>query len=216
MIVAIDGPAASGKGTLVANLSEYYNLEALDTGSLYRAVALSMIRSGDELQDNYKALQHSLNFDFRLTQSPDLRTAKIGVAASKIALFPDVRAALFNFQRKFATNPPAGKSGTILDGRDIATIVCPEADYKFFVTAQIEVRAKRRLKELLERNEPAIYASLLEELHARDVRDSTRESAPLEQSKDAFTIDTTHLTAEQAFEKAQNYMASENFNRQRI
>ena len=216
MIVAIDGPAASGKGTLVKNLAEYYNLEALDTGSLYRAVALSMVISGDELHDNNKALKHSLNFDFRLTQSPDLRTAQIGVAASKIALFQDVRNALYSFQRKFATNPPAGKSGTILDGRDIATVVCPEADYKIFVTAQIEIRAKRRLKELIERNEPAIYASVLDELRDRDVRDSTRKSAPLQKSTDAFTVDTTHLTADQAFQTAQKYIASGQINRQRI
>jgi cytidylate kinase len=127
-----------------------------------------------------------------------------------------VRLILLDFQRKFAKSRPNGKSGTILDGRDIATVVCPDADFKFFVTANIEIRAKRRCKQLIESDEPAIYARVLEDLSERDTRDSSRHNAPLLKDSDAISIDTSYLNAEQTFETARNYIASRDFNRQRI
>ena len=126
-----------------------------------------------------------------------------------------VRLILLDFQQKFARNPPNGRSGTILDGRDIATVVCPEADSKIFVTANIEIRAKRRWKQLIQSDEAAIYTHVLEELRERDTRDSTRQNAPLRKDSDAITIDTSYLDAEQTFEMARKYIASQNLNRQR-
>ena len=208
MIIAVDGPAAAGKGTLVSKLAEYFNLASLDTGTLYRGVALSMMNKGIDINDEITALQHAKDLDLRLTKSFDIRSAAVGVAASKIASVKTVRTALLNFQREFAANPPEGKEGTILDGRDIATVVCPEADYKIFVTANIKIRTKRRLKELIERNEPAIYGQIMKELRERDDRDASRSIAPLRQASDAIVIDTSGLDAEQAFDQARVFIAS--------
>ena len=208
MIIAVDGPAAAGKGTLVSKLAKHFNLESLDTGTLYRGVALSMMNKGIDLDDEITAMQHAIDLDLRLTESSNIRSAAVGVAASKIASIKTVRTALLNFQREFAANPPKGKKGTILDGRDIATVVCPEADYKIFVTANIEIRTKRRLKELIERNEPAIYGQIMKELRERDDRDASRSIAPLRQASDAMVIDTSGLNAEQAFDQARVFIAS--------
>ena len=208
MIIAVDGPAAAGKGTLVSKLAKHFNLESLDTGTLYRGVALSMMNEGIDLDDEITALQYAKDLDLHLTKSSDIRSAAVGVAASKIASVKTVRTALLNFQREFAKNPPREKNGTILDGRDIATVVCPEADYKIFVTANIKIRTKRRLKELIERNEPAIYGQVMKELRERDDRDSTRSIAPLRQEKDAMIIDTSDLDTEQTFEQARVFVAS--------
>jgi cytidylate kinase len=208
MIIAVDGPAAAGKGTLVSKLAKHFNLESLDTGTLYRGVALSMINQGIDLDDERTALQHAIDLDLRLTKSSNIRSAAVGVAASKIASIKTVRTALLNFQREFAANPPDGKEGTILDGRDVATVVCPEADYKIFVTANIEIRTKRRLKELIERNEPAIYEQIMNELRERDDRDTSRSIAPLRQASGAMVIDTSGLDAEQAFDQARVFIAS--------
>ena len=193
MIVAVDGTSASGKGTLAAKLAQHFNLEPLDTGLLYRAVALSMITAGDNLEDQEKAANHAASLDYKFMDSLRLR----------------------DFQQNFAKNPPYGRSGTILDGRDIATVVCPEADSKIFVTANIEIRAKRRWKQLIQSDEPAIYARVLEDLRERDTRDSTRQNAPLRKDSDAITIDTSHLDVEQTFEMARKYIASRDLNRQR-
>ena len=216
MIVAVDGTAASGKGTLVAKLAKHFNLASLDTGLLYRSVAFSMIKAGDNLKDQEKAAKHATSIDYRLIDSPRLRNSDVGVASSKIAAMTAVRLRLLDFQRKFAKNPPNGKSGTILDGRDIATVVCPDADFKIFVTANIEIRAKRRWKQLIESDEPAIYARVLKDLRERDTRDSTRQNAPLLKDSDAISIDTSYLDAEKTFETARNYIASRDFNRQRV
>ena len=215
MIVAVDGTSASGKGTLAAKLAQYFNLEPLDTGLLYRAVALSMITAGDNLEDQEKAANHAASLDYKSMDSPRLRNSDIGVASSKIAAMKAVRLTLLDFQQNFAKNPPNGRSGTILDGRDIATVVCPEADSKIFVTANIEIRAKRRWKQLIQSDEPAIYARVLADLRERDTRDSTRRNAPLRKDSDAITIDTSYLDAEQTFEMARKYIASQNLNRQR-
>ena len=158
MIVAVDGTSASGKGTLAAKLAQHFNLEPLDTGLLYRAVALSMITAGDNLKDQEKAANHASSLDYKSMDSPRLRSSDVGVASSKIAAMKAVRLILLDFQQTFAKNPPEGRSGTILDGRDIATVVCPEADFKIFVTANIEIRAKRRWKQLILSNEPAILS----------------------------------------------------------
>ena len=215
MIVAVDGTAASGKGTLVTKLAKYFNLASLDTGLLYRSVAFSMIKAGDNLKDQEKAAKHATSIDYCLMDSPRLRNSDVGAASSKIAAMKAVRLILLDFQRKFAKSPPNGKSGTILDGRDIATVVCPDADFKIFVTANIEIRAKRRWKQLIESDEPAIYARVLEDLRERDTRDSTRKNAPLLKDSDAISIDTSYLDAEKTFETARNYIASRDFNRQR-
>ena len=215
MIVAVDGTSASGKGTLAAKLAQHFNLEPLDTGLLYRAVALSMITAGDNLEDQEKAANHAASLDYKSMDSLRLRNSDVGVASSKIAAMRAVRLILLDFQQKLAKNPPNGRSGTILDGRDIATVVCPEADSKIFVTANIEIRAKRRWKQLIQSDEPAIYARVLEDLRERDTRDSTRQNAPLRKDSDAITIDTSHLDAEQTFEMARKYIASRDLNRQR-
>ena len=215
MIVAVDGTSASGKGTLAEKLAQHFNLEPLDTGLLYRAVALSMITAGDNLEDEKKATNHAASLDYTSMDSTRLRNSDIGVASSKIAAIKAVRLILLDFQQKFAKNPPNERSGTILDGRDIATVVCPEADSKIFVTANIEIRAKRRWKQLIQSDEPAIYARVLEDLRERDTRDSTRQNAPLRKDRDAITIDTSCLDAEQTFEMARKYIASRDLNRQR-
>jgi cytidylate kinase len=206
MIIAIDGPAASGKGTVARRLAEHLNFAYLDTGSLYRAVALSVIRAGEDPGDAAVAARHARALDPNLTEDPAIRTAESGAAASKVAAVPKVRAALLAFQRDFAARPPNGPngpvSGAVLDGRDIGTVVCPEAERKIFVTADLEIRATRRFKELLGRGEGAIYARVLADLRERDERDGSRADAPMRRAEDAMLLDTTHLDPDQAFESA--------------
>jgi len=209
LIVAVDGPAAAGKGTIARKLAHYFNLAYLDTGMLYRSVALTMIESGADLNDPITAENYARNFPNQLTKSLAIRTNKVSNLASYIAAIPSVREALLDYQRNFATNPETGKDGAILDGRDIATVVCPNADFKIFITADIKIRAKRRLKELLERNQPAIYCQVVNELRERDERDSLRKEAPMLKADGAMVLDTSYLTAEKAFEMARDYIASE-------
>jgi len=206
MIIAIDGPAASGKGTVARRLAAHLNFAYLDTGSLYRAVALSVLRAGDDPSDPEVAAEHAMNLDASLTEDQEIRSARSGAAASKVAAVPAVRAALLAFQRDFAANPPGGPDGAVLDGRDIGTVVCPEAERKIFVTADVEIRATRRLKELLGRGEDAIYARVLADLRERDERDGTRADAPMRQAEDAMHLDTSHLDPDQAFERARAFV----------
>ncbi|MBH69142.1 MAG: cytidylate kinase [Rhodospirillaceae bacterium] len=211
MIIAIDGPAAAGKGTIARKLANHFNLSYLDTGTLYRAVALSMLQSEADINDAKSATYHARNFPEELIQSPEIRTSEIGMAASHIASIGSVRKILLQFQRNFAANPTSGKDGAVLDGRDIATIVCPDANFKIFITAKLEIRAKRRLKELLEREQTAIYCQVLDELRERDRQDSLRKESPMLQAEGAMLLDTSYLTVDQAYGRARDYIASERF-----
>jgi cytidylate kinase len=202
MIIAVDGPAAAGKGTLARRLARTLNLAYLDTGALYRAVGLSVLRAGGDPSDKKAAVDAAENLDRGILDDPELRGDAAANAASKVAAIPAVRKVLLAFQRDLAANPPDGKQGAILDGRDIGTVVCPTADVKIFVTASPEARAERRLKELQGRGIEAIYANVLQDMKERDARDQARAVAPLVPAKDAHILDTTDLDADEAFEQA--------------
>lgn len=198
MIIAIDGPAASGKGTLARKIAAHYNLAYLDTGALYRAVARDVRRSGGDLDDEPTAAAAARTLDASTLADPSLRDPGVGDAASIVAKFPAVRAALLDFQRDFAKQEP----GAVLDGRDIGTVVLPDADAKIFVVADTEVRADRRYKELKSRGEPVTPQGVLEVIRRRDERDQSRDAAPMKPASDAIVLDTTSLDAEQAFRRA--------------
>jgi len=202
MIIAVDGPAAAGKGTLARRLALALDLAYLDTGALYRAVGLSVLRAGGDPADEAAVVDIAENLDRGILDDPELRGDAAASAASKVAAIPAVRQVLLAFQRDLAANPPAGKQGAILDGRDIGTVVCPEADVKIFVTASPEARAERRLKELQGRGIEAIYANVLQDMKERDARDQARAVAPLVPAEDAHILDTTDLDADEAFEQA--------------
>lgn len=208
MIVALDGPTGAGKGTLARKLAERLGFAQLDTGALYRAVAARLLERGGDPADAVAAAQEARGLAARDLERGDLRREAVAQAASRIAVHPEVRAALLAFQRDFAAQPPGGKKGAVLDGRDIGTVVCPEADAKIFVTASAEERARRRHKELLDRGEESIYARVLEDLLERDRRDSQRAHAPLTAAPDAFLLDTTNMDIEAAFRAALEFVLS--------
>lgn len=188
MIIAIDGPAASGKGTLARRLAAHFGLPHLDTGLLYRAVGAACLSDGT-LRDGDRAAEAAARLDVSALDPDALRTAELGEAASVVAAEPKVRAALLDLQRRFAGQP----GGAVLDGRDIGTVICPDADVKLFVTASAEVRAERRFLELRSRGEDVTYAAVLEDIARRDQRDSSRSSAPLTLAEDAILLDTSRL-----------------------
>ncbi len=198
MIVAVDGPAASGKGTLARRLARELGYSYLDTGKLYRAVGLAVLRHGGDPSDPADAVAAAQGLDPDGLDDPELAGDEAAQAASKVAAIPAVREALVAVQRRFAEQPP----GAILDGRDIGTVICPDADVKLFVTASDDVRAERRHKELLNRGKPSIYARVLQDLKERDRRDSERSVAPLKPAEDAVVLDTTMLDAEAAYAAA--------------
>lgn len=200
MIIAIDGPSASGKGTLARRLAAALDLACLDTGLLYRAVGAKLLARGQKPEDPAAAEQAVADLALEDLSRADLRSEAVGEAASQVAALPGVRAQLLAFQRRFAAQPPDGKAGAVLDGRDIATVVCPEADVKVFLTANLETRAARRSKELQERGEEAIYPRVLQEMQDRDARDSGRAAAPLRPADDAIVIDTTEIDSDAVFE----------------
>jgi cytidylate kinase len=202
MIIAIDGPAASGKGTLARRLAARYGLAFLDTGGLYRATALKALDRGEDPADPNTAEAAAKALRPEDLSDARLREDRVAQAASVVAAIPAVRAALLAFQRDFAHHPPPGFKGTVLDGRDIGTVVCPEATVKLYVTATAEARALRRFKELQESGNIAIYQRVLEDIEQRDARDRGRQTAPLRQAEDALELDTTALDAEAAFAKA--------------
>jgi cytidylate kinase len=206
MIVAVDGPAASGKGTLARRLAGHLGYAHLDTGKLYRAVGYAVLAAGGDPEDAAAATKAAKSLTFEALDDPALLGDAAAVAASKVAAIPCVRAALLRFQRDFAENPPHGAAGAVLDGRDIGTVVCPEADAKLFVTADLAVRAERRHKELIGRGEPSIYARVLQDLTERDARDSNRAVAPLRPARDAKILDTSALDADAAFAAALAYI----------
>lgn len=198
MIIAIDGPAASGKGTLGKRLAAHYGLRHLDTGLLYRAVAKAVIDSGHSPQDRAQATAAAHALDLAGFDEVSLKSQAVGEAASLVSAIPQVRAALLDLQRRFARQAP----GAVLDGRDIGTVICPEADVKIFVTAEPEVRANRRVLEFEARGEPVNQADVLADIRQRDERDSSRTIAPLRPADDAHVLDTTRLDADAAFRAA--------------
>ncbi len=198
MIIALDGPAASGKGTLAKKLAKHYGLGHLDTGALYRAVARDMIAAGIALDDEQAAAATAGNIDPDSLEDPGLRTPEIGEAASLVAKFKPVRAALVNYQRKFAERP----GGAVIEGRDIGTVVCPGADVKIFVEASTKVRAERRHKELLEAGHEITYEKIHAQIAARDELDRSRAISPLVPAEDALLLDTSDLGIEAAFKAA--------------
>ncbi|MEQ8319854.1 MAG: (d)CMP kinase [Rhodospirillales bacterium] len=208
MIIAIDGPAAAGKGTLARRIAAAFDFAYMDTGSLYRATAKKVLDQAIDPEDTQGCTVVALNLTPEDLTVDGLRTEEVGQAASKVSIIPDVRAALLRFQRDVAASPPDGKAGAVLDGRDVGTVVCPDADVKFFVTASTEVRAERRFKELREAGEDAIYARVLEEMRERDERDTNRAVAPLKPAEDATVIDTSGLDADQVFEQARQIVAA--------
>lgn len=191
LVIAVDGPAASGKGTIARALARHFGLPHMDTGLLYRAVALNLWRWGGDPADEFEALRacDDLGFD---PDDPELRTEPVSAIASRISAYPSVRAALLSRQQDFARQD----GGAVLDGRDIGTVIAPEADVKLFVTASAEVRAQRRLKELQGRGMHAHYEDVLADIRARDERDSSREVAPLMPANDAILLDTSDLDVE--------------------
>lgn len=198
MIIAVDGPAASGKGTLARRLADRYGLAYLDTGALYRAVALAVLKSGKSAADEAAAVEAARRLDRSAIVDDEIRGAGLGEAASIVAAFPAVRDEMLGLQRAVASTPP----GAVLDGRDIGTIVCPDADIKLFITAAPEVRARRRLEELARRGEAATLDEVLRWLIERDRRDETRPVAPLRRAPDAHLLDTSDLDIEATFQAA--------------
>ncbi|WP_238120215.1 MULTISPECIES: (d)CMP kinase [unclassified Xanthobacter] len=197
MIIAIDGPAASGKGTLARRLAAHYGLPHLDTGLLYRAVGARCLAAGNLGQAD-AAAEAARTLDVSQLDPEHLRSAPIGEAASVVAAVPQVRAALLDLQRRFAAHP----RGAVLDGRDIGSIICPDADAKLFVTATPHVRAERRYRELAGRGEAITFESVLDDIRRRDARDSGRASAPLVKAGDAMELDTSNLGIEEAYSAA--------------
>ena len=198
MIIAIDGPAASGKGTLAKRVADHFGLACLDTGLLYRAVARDVLARGGSLEDEAEAAAVARTIDPATLNDPSLRLPGVGEAASVVARIPAVRAALLDFQRDFARQEP----GAVLDGRDIGTVVCPDADIKIFVTADAQERARRRYEELRQRGEPVTLEAVLDVIRRRDARDSSRADAPMRPADDAILLDTSNLDIEAAFDAA--------------
>jgi cytidylate kinase len=198
MIIAIDGPAASGKGTLAQRIAGHFGYVWLDTGLLYRAVARDVLAAGADLESEADGARAAAALDAVSLSDPALRSTAIGEAASVVAKHPAVRAALLDFQRNFARTPP----GAVLDGRDIGTVICPDADVKIFVMADVEVRARRRFEEYVRRGENVTYEEVLDVIRQRDARDASRAAAPLVQAPDAIPLDTSAMDIETAFEAA--------------
>ena len=196
-IIAVDGPAASGKGTIARAIAEHYGLPHMDTGLLYRAAALNLWRWGGDPGNEFEAVRaaQELNLD---ADDPELRSEPVSKIASAISAYPEVRAVLLKRQQDFAHQP----GGAVLDGRDIGTVIAPDADVKLYVTAAPEVRAKRRMGELESRGMQATYEDVLADIRARDERDSSRSVAPLAQAPDAVRLDTSDLNVEQAVAEA--------------
>ena len=197
MIIAIDGSAASGKGTLANRLATHLGLSHLDTGALYRAVGLQLLNAGQDpknINEN-QCVKSCTELDIALTTSSLIRSEKVAEMASVVATMPAARAALLDLQRQFAATPP-GPKGAILDGRDIGTVVLPHADFKFFIDADINTRAERRTKELLQAGQSVMFREVLKDMQERDSRDRSRSSAPLRPANDAISIDTSSMDAD--------------------
>ena len=197
LVIAVDGPAASGKGSIARALASHFGLPHMDTGLLYRAVALNLWRWGGDPSSEFEALRACDDIGVE-PSDPELRSEPVSRIASRISAYPSVRAALLERQRAFAGQ----EGGAVLDGRDIGTVIAPDARVKLFVTASPEVRAQRRVRELLERGMPGHFEDVLADIRARDERDSSRDSAPLAQAPDAELLDTSELGLEEAIAAA--------------
>jgi CMP/dCMP kinase len=206
-VIAIDGPAASGKGTLARRLAERFGFAHLDTGALYRAAALLVLDQAGDPADPVAAAAAARRVDVPLLSDPRLRANEVARAASIVAAIPGVRRALLDLQRNFAAHPPTPAKGAILDGRDIGSVVCPAANVKLFVTASAEERARRRVEELRQQGAAAILDDVLQDLKERDARDIERRAAPLIAASDATVIDTTTLDADAVFERVSGLIA---------
>ena len=214
MIIAIDGTSAAGKGTLAKRLQDFFDYAYLDTGALYRAVGKRVLDLGLDPTDEAAATQAAKELSPKtmlfLQKDPSIRNEVCGAAASKVSAIPSVRQALFDFQRNFALHPvkedgtPA--KGAVLDGRDIGTVVCPDAEIKLFLSASAEVRAKRRQKELQEKGICVIYEDILNDVKKRDERDSSRATAPLKPADDALILDTSDMTIDDVFARVIDFI----------
>lgn len=214
IVIAIDGPAAAGKGTLARKLAAHLDYAYLDTGALYRSVAYFVVQAGGDPAQSLDALAGAKTLNAAMgNQTPSslpsslptdnaIRTGEIGLAAAKVAIHPEVRAEILDLQRQFAATPPDGKGGAVLDGRDIGTVVCPDADAKIFITASAEIRAHRRWLELNAQDKTIQEADVLADLTRRDEADRTRKIAPLKPAEDALLLDTSNLAIEDAFKTA--------------
>jgi cytidylate kinase len=204
MIIAIDGPSGVGKGTLSRRVAQHYGLLHLDTGLIYRTLGLLLHQTGMKTVEEEVALKVARSMTLgQITENPDLRTQEVASLASRVSVFPSVRSALLDMQREFAFS----EKGAVLDGRDIGTIVLPNADFKIFLMARPEVRAHRRLKELREKGTDPGLGEVLREILVRDRRDSTRTAAPLRPAEDAYILDTSDLTAEEVFQKTLSFIS---------
>ncbi len=208
IVVAVDGPVAAGKGTLGRRLARHFGFAYLDTGGLYRAVALRMLRAGEDLNDVAAMVAQARAVTPADLDDPALRAEATGEAASLVAPRAELRAALLEYQRDFAANPPGDAAGAVLDGRDIGTVVCPDAAVKLFVTASARARAARRHAELIGRGEDISLATVQADLAKRDARDSERAASPLAAADDAHLLDTTKMDIEAAFQAAQEIVAA--------
>lgn len=198
MIIAIDGTLASGKGTIARALAARYGLPHMDTGRLYRATGVAALKAGADFEDSAVLAEIARTLDLNDFEEAELRTSEAGQAASKVAAVPEVRAALLDLQRAFARQ----SGGAILDGRDIGTVICPDADVKLWVDANVEARARRRHAELVAKGETITLDEMIDQLKTRDARDRNREDAPMQAASDAHLIDTSDLTIDAAVEYA--------------
>lgn len=193
ILIAIDGPAASGKGTVSAKIAEHFGIEHLDTGKIYRALGAKIIATGTLIFDEKKIIDLASHITLEDLKQPGLNAENVSLMTSMVAAKPQVRQTLLEFQRNFAANP----KGALLEGRDIGTVICPEAPFKFFITADLEERAQRRFKQLQEEKQNVAYEDVLESLRLRDERDANRSNAPMKAADDAMIIDTTKMTREE-------------------
>ena len=197
-VIAVDGPAASGKGTIAVRLGALYGFPVLDSGLLYRAVGVKVLERGQDLGDPAAALAAAMSLDPAELERPEVRTRRAGEAASRVAVYPAVREALRDFQLDFAAREP----GAVIDGRDIGTVIAPRAPAKLYVTATPEVRAHRRWKQLSDQGEAVTYDDILADIRVRDERDSARADSPMTMAADAVLLDTTEMTIDAAFDAA--------------
>lgn len=208
-VIAIDGTSASGKGTLARALSEFLGFAYLDTGKLYRVVGLTLLNEGkdpgDEAAATHTACELIETLDPESLQNEVLATDEIGKAASLVSAFSPVREALFNYQKNFAANPPNNAKGAVLDGRDIGTVICPKADLKLYITANPDIRAKRRHKELQSKDISVTYDAVLADMLERDARDANREASPMKPADDAIIIDTSDMGIADVLQEARKH-----------